>query len=314
MKPGGKIVRNFDASRKHWYTFQLKIPIWVNSGGSCNRKILVYFMVVWSIFVPLVYIFCGHLVYISCGHLVYIFCGHLVYIFCGHFVYCVIIWYILWSHGIICGHLVYLMSLWYILWHFGIFYDTLVYFMTLWYILWHFGICYGTLVYFTTNNLANLNRRRLVEINLTKFSAVSRECCASLLIKSSIIFWWFRSLPPSTLPSRGSRIDLEGCRRDNENGSGGSMLKKSRKWFWGSDHAEWPDWANFRAMGDCLPWAFFLISEVAHIFGYFFPQLRLGINFAKNVLGYFFGRYFSQTHLVTLVRCYKTSPPFYTEK
>jgi hypothetical protein len=33
----------------------------------------------------------------------------------------------------------------------------------------------------------------------------------------------------------------------------------------------WPDWANFRPMGGCLPWAGILkITEVAHILGFFF--------------------------------------------
>jgi hypothetical protein len=30
----------------------------------------------------------------------------------------------------------------------------------------------------------------------------------------------------------------------------------------------WPDWVNFRPLGDCLVWVVFLkITEVAHIFG-----------------------------------------------
>jgi hypothetical protein len=54
-----------------------------------------------------------------------------------------------------------------------------------------------------------------------------------------------------------------------------------------------PDWENFRPLGDSLLWVVFLkIAEVAHIFGLLFPQLRLCINFAKNVLGYVLGDIF----------------------
>jgi hypothetical protein len=48
----------------------------------------------------------------------------------------------------------------------------------------------------------------------------------------------------------------------------------------------WPDWANFRAQ--CMivySGSFFIISEVAHIFGLLFLKLRLCINFDKNVGG-----------------------------
>jgi hypothetical protein len=67
----------------------------------------------------------------------------------------------------------------------------------------------------------------------------------------------------------------------------------------------WPDWANFRAMGDCLLWQVFLkkIAEVTHIVWILFSQLRL-INFWQKIIGLHFGRSFSQTHLVTLFTIY----------
>jgi hypothetical protein len=34
------------------------------------------------------------------------------------------------------------------------------------------------------------------------------------------------------------------------------------------------------------------ITEGAHIFGYFFPRIRLSINFDKNGLGYTLGHFF----------------------
>jgi hypothetical protein len=72
--PQGRVAR--------WYIFKHKIPIWVNLGGSGNRRF-------WYIFWPL-------------GQ----FSRHLVF---------------LWSFGIVCDHLVYFMAIWYILWSFGIF-------------------------------------------------------------------------------------------------------------------------------------------------------------------------------------------------
>jgi hypothetical protein len=57
-----------------------------------------------------------------CVHLVYFmvfgtFCVHLVYFmgfgtFCGHLVYFMVIWYILWSFGIVYGYLVYAFPFW----------------------------------------------------------------------------------------------------------------------------------------------------------------------------------------------------------
>jgi hypothetical protein len=64
-----------------------KILIWVNFGGTCNRRC-------WYILFPF---------------------G----LFYDHFVYFVVIWSILWSFGLFCGHLVYL-------WLFGIFFPVLV--------------------------------------------------------------------------------------------------------------------------------------------------------------------------------------------
>jgi hypothetical protein len=52
-----------------WFVFKPKIKIWVNFGGSCCGKYLVYFMTIWSTLRPLE-------------------------IFYGHFVYFVVIWYI----------------------------------------------------------------------------------------------------------------------------------------------------------------------------------------------------------------------------
>jgi hypothetical protein len=45
----------------------------------------------------------------------------------------------------------------------------------------------------------------------------------------------------------------------------------------------WPDWANFRPLGVCLPWGSLLkITEVAQFFGYFFPRLGLCINLGRK--------------------------------
>jgi hypothetical protein len=43
----------------------------------------------------------------------------------------------------------------------------------------------------------------------------------------------------------------------------------------------WPDWANFRTLGDCLLWAFFYPTHV----GSSCLQLRLIINFGKKFIG-----------------------------
>jgi hypothetical protein len=66
--------------------------------------------------------------------------------------------------------------------------------------------------------------------------------------------------------------------------------------------SEWPDWANFRSLGDCLLWAVFENCRSSPYFWATFPpHLWLCISFDKNVLGYLrFGRYFLQTLLVTL--------------
>jgi hypothetical protein len=65
--------------------------------------------------------------------------------------------------------------------------------------------------------------------------------------------------------------------------------------------AGWPEWANFRLLGDCLLWAVFLkFTDVAHVFG-----LRFSTDKIKYWVWHKMGRptfraIFSQTHLVTL--------------
>jgi hypothetical protein len=40
--------------------------------------------------------------------------------------------------------------------------------------------------------------------------------------------------------------------------------------------AGWPDWANFRLLGDCLQWAILLqIIEVAKIFGLLYSTVKV---------------------------------------
>jgi hypothetical protein len=53
----------------------------------------------------------------------------------------------------------------------------------------------------------------------------------------------------------------------------------------------WPDWANFRRLGDCLVWKLFMqVSEVISIFGVtFFHGLTVCINFDKNRFGQILG-------------------------
>jgi hypothetical protein len=59
----------------------------------------------------------------------------------------------------------------------------------------------------------------------------------------------------------------------------------------------WPDLANFRLLGDCFLWVVFVVQ----IFGLFFShEKELFINFYRKWVGLHFGRFFSQTHLVTL--------------
>jgi hypothetical protein len=73
-----------------WFVFKLKIPNWVNLGGSCNWKGW-YFLFPFGLFY-------------------------------GHWKYFMDIWYILWSFGIFCGHLVYFVVIWYNFPRFGMLY------------------------------------------------------------------------------------------------------------------------------------------------------------------------------------------------
>jgi hypothetical protein len=63
--------------------------------------------------------------------------------------------------------------------------------------------------------------------------------------------------------------------------------------------AGWPDWSNFRTLGGCFLWSFFLITEVAQILRLFFPQYKLQVNLDKKWVGRHFRRFFSWTHLAT---------------
>jgi hypothetical protein len=64
----------------------------------------------------------------------------------------------------------------------------------------------------------------------------------------------------------------------------------------------WPDWANFRSLGDCFVWTVsWKLQTLPAFLGQSFPQLRLHINFGKNGLHTFWAN-FSKSHLVTLVR------------
>jgi hypothetical protein len=55
----------------------------------------------------------------------------------------------------------------------------------------------------------------------------------------------------------------------------------------------WPDWANFRLLGNCLLWAVILkIIEVGQNLSHFFPQEQLYINFDKRSAGLDFGWFF----------------------
>jgi hypothetical protein len=106
--------------------------------------------------------------------------------------------------------------------------------------------------------------------------------------------------------------------------------------FWHEIRSEtgWPDWPNFRPLGQCLLWAFFAklhrqmvmhISELdfvnlrkiwlfsqeyGHMYSWavlwkrfrLFSQEKLSINFDKIWIGLHFGQPFHFNHLVTLVR------------
>jgi hypothetical protein len=50
----------------------------------------------------------------------------------------------------------------------------------------------------------------------------------------------------------------------------------------------WPDWANFRPLGDCFLWTVSWNCILCHSF----PQLRFRINFGKKWIGLHFGRIF----------------------
>jgi hypothetical protein len=52
-------------------------------------------------------------------------------------------------------------------------------------------------------------------------------------------------------------------------------MSRESKITWISLQAEWPDWANFRPMDDCLLWVVFLkIAEIADMFGLLFSKVK----------------------------------------
>jgi hypothetical protein len=56
-----------------------------------------------------------------------------------------------------------------------------------------------------------------------------------------------------------------------------------------------PDWAKIRPKGDCVPrysGHFMKITEIAHIVGLLFPQLRLHYVIMTKKVGLHFGRFF----------------------
>jgi hypothetical protein len=56
----------------------------------------------------------------------------------------------------------------------------------------------------------------------------------------------------------------------------------------------WPDWANFRPLGNCPPWEFLEIIKVAHIFWPHFTTMKVMHQFGqKTVLGYILGKFFT---------------------
>jgi hypothetical protein len=63
-----------------------------------------------------------------------------------------------------------------------------------------------------------------------------------------------------------------------------------------------PYWANFRILGDCLIWAYFLkISEVAHIFGLLFSTDKIVHYFRQKIGWATFWVSFKKANQVTLV-------------
>jgi hypothetical protein len=60
----------------------------------------------------------------------------------------------------------------------------------------------------------------------------------------------------------------------------------------------WPDWANFRLL--CANLLLVVFTQVARIFGLPFSQKSFVWLLAINGVGFISGRFFSQTHLVTL--------------
>jgi hypothetical protein len=68
-----------------------------------------------------------------------------------------------------------------------------------------------------------------------------------------------------------------------------------------SSRPGWPDWANFRPMGDCLLFRYFENYRSSPYFWLLFPRLRLYINFDKKMNWASFWAIFSQINPVTLL-------------
>jgi hypothetical protein len=85
------------------------------------------------------------------------------------------------------------MAIWYILGPTGKFYGHLVHFMVIWYILWSFGIIFPVLLCCTTKNLAtqlgpNLEKSAKIEINF--MACVAKTVTISTRLQGCQMFWY----------------------------------------------------------------------------------------------------------------------------
>jgi hypothetical protein len=65
--------------------------------------------------------------------------------------------------------------------------------------------------------------------------------------------------------------------------------------------AGWPDWSNFRPLGDCFLWVFFEIFLKKHIFWATDQhEKKLCFDYDKNCAWATLWAVYKQTHLVTL--------------
>jgi hypothetical protein len=73
-------------------------------------------------------------------------------------------------------------------------------------------------------------------------------------------------------------------------------LRKDFFSLYGDQRSGWPDWANFRPVGNCLlRVASLKLHKKTKCWGNFRPRKKLWINFDKNGLGYILGGFFADS-------------------